>query len=397
VVDRALCHELVLGILRLQIWLDHLIDYLAGGRKLDTEVRIALRLGVFQILCLDRIPDHAAVNDSVNLVVRARKSSAKTLVNAILRKSRSASDKLTFVDEIERISVETSHPRWLIEKWSAEFGIKETEQIAGANNIPAPLAFRRTLRGKETIGVNAYRQSEFVSGCFISKSFDANLRELADRGEIYFQDEASQIVANAIELPMNGKFLDVCAAPGSKTGAVAVHFAPQSDEDHSRRLVAGDLNHQRLLFLKENLGKQGVDFVDIVEYDAAKGLPFAPEIFDVVLVDAPCSGTGTIRHNPEIRYFLSPGDFAGLQETQLDILLNASKLLKPGGTLVYSTCSLETEENEEVCSRFLSTTSEFRTVLPDVPDRFISEEQFVRTFPHRDDIDGFFIAQFTRL
>jgi len=136
--------------------------------------------------------------------------------------------------------------------------------------------------------------------------------------------------------------------------------------------------------------------VNIVQYDAERSLPFADEAFDSVLVDAPCSGTGTIRHNPEIRYFLKPDDFAELQDKQLRILKNASKLVTSGGTLVYSTCSLEREENEAVCEAFLRDNADFRLVKPNVPERFLTELGFARTFPQRDDMDGFFVAKFTR-
>jgi 16S rRNA (cytosine967-C5)-methyltransferase len=393
--DRALCHELVLGVLRRQIWLDRLIDRLAEKRKLDLEIRIALRLGIFQLLYLDKIPDHAAVNESVNLAVRARKSSAKSFANAILRKSRSVSRELITTNEIERISAETSHPQWLIEKWIGQFGVESAEQIAAANNVPAPLAFRRTLKGKNTIFENEYRKSEFVAGCFMAHLFSGDLRSLVQEGEIYFQDEASQMVAAAVDVSSEGKFLDVCAAPGGKTGAIAARLGP-SQMVKKRLFVAGDLYHQRIVFLRDNLVNQGIDYIDVVEYDAAEELPFADETFDTVLVDAPCSGTGTIRHNPEIRYFLGPSDFGELQKTQLEILRNASKVLKPGGTLVYSTCSLEREENEDVCRQFLAAASEFRTVKPNVPEKFVADEGFARTFPHRDGMDGFFIAQFAR-
>jgi 16S rRNA (cytosine967-C5)-methyltransferase len=372
-----------------------LIDQLAGRKKLDLEVRIALRLGIFQLLYLDKIPDHAAVNESVNLVVRARKASAKSFVNAVLRKSKSAKLEHDFANEFERISVETSHPQWLIEKWTTQFGVETAEQIAIANNMPAPLAFRRTVKGINAILLNEYRKSEFVPGCFIAASFDSDLRKLAEGGEIYFQDEASQMAAATIDTPSEGKFLDVCAAPGGKTGGIAARLAKDGDVK-KWQFAAGDIHHQRVIFLRDNLINQGVGVINIVEYDAAKSLPFADETFDAVLVDAPCSGTGTIRHNPEIRYFLEPNDFAKLQKTQLDILRNASKVLKPGGTLVYSTCSLEREENEEVCRQFLADASEFRTVRPSTAERLITDEDFARTFPHIDNMDGFFIARFTR-
>lgn len=162
-------------------------------------------------------------------------------------------------------------------------------------------------------------------------------------------------------------------------------------------IYAGDLHRSRAGFLKENCLKQGFLKSNIVQYDAEKLLPFADETFDCVLVDAPCSGTGTIRHNPEIRYSVQPKDLEDLSAKQLKILENASKLLKKGGRLIYSTCSLEVEENEAVIEKFLAGSANFRQKQLVLPERFLSEKGFARTFPPRDETDGFFIAQLERV
>ncbi len=389
--DRGLCHELVLGVLRRQIYLDKIIETLAGSKKLDTVVRIALRLGVYQLQFLDRIPDHSAINESVNLVQRAKKTSAKGFVNAVLRRATREKISLEFTDEIERISVEQSHPEWLVERWIGQFGIDETRRLAVANNELPALAFRFTARSSRKDARQAKR-SDNVDGCFIAEKFDPELRKLAESGEIYFQDEASQMVGAAIEVRRGERFLDVCAAPGSKTTMIAGNYGKNAS-----LIAAGDINKARVDFLSENCVNQGVESVNILQYDAEKPLPFADESFDVVLVDAPCSGTGTIRHNPEIRYFLHPDDFGELSDKQLRILENASKLVKTGGRLIYSTCSLEREENETVCERFMKGDPAFRQTVPDIEQRFITSDGFARTFPHRDHMDGFFIAIFERI
>ena len=164
----------------------------------------------------------------------------------------------------------------------------------------------------------------------------------------------------------------------------------------SAKFFAGDLHFSRLKFLKENCLRQNIDFVNIVNYDAENSLPFADGSFDAVLIDAPCSGTGTIRHNPEIRYFLEPKDFEELSGKQLRILENASKLVKRGGTLIYSTCSLEPEENESVIENFLKTGNEFEKTAPNVPAQFLTGRGFARTFPSSDNMDGFFISSLVR-
>jgi 16S rRNA (cytosine967-C5)-methyltransferase len=375
VKDRALCHELTLGVLRRQMYLDKVIGAFVS-KKLDSAVRNALRLGLYQILFLDKIPDYSAINESVNLVQKAKKTSAKGLVNAVLRKATREKVVFEYADEVERVSVETSHPRWLIEKWSAQFGFEEAEKLANSNNDAGKLEFRETARSDTTLTGHEDLQT---------------LNQLAREGKIYFQEEGSQMVAETVKLDAGQRFLDVCAAPGSKTTYIAARKGRENI-----LFAAGDLHRHRVEVLKQNCANQGVEFVNIVQFDAEVSLPFADDTFDVALVDAPCSGTGTIRHNPEIRYFLDEKDPGALSGKQLRILGNASKLIKPGGKLIYSTCSLETEENEEVSAKFLNEEPHFISIVPDVPQKFITGRGFARTFPQRDDIDGFFIAVFEK-
>ena len=389
--DSSLCHELALGSLRKQIYLDRVIAQFVGSKKLDTAVRVALRVGLYQLYFLDRVPDYSAINESVGLVQRAKKTSAKGFVNAVLRRATRERPLIKFVDEIDQISVETSHPRWLVEKWIGELGTEDTKLLAAANNEIPPPTFRLTnsLENIEPSISENWQHSRFVDGCVnISKS-DAAMRELETEGTIYFQDEASQLAAKTVYVPDDGRFLDVCAAPGGKAGLIAQRFKKSIG-----LAVAGDLHWQRVSYLRNNLIRQSVDFVNVVQYDATQPLPFGDETFDTVFVDAPCSGTGTIRHNPEIRYFLQPDDFMELFGKQLLILTNASKLVKPGGSLIYSTCSMETEENETVAKRFLTNDESFAAAVPNVDARFRTSDGFARTWPHRDKMDGFFIAEF---
>jgi len=392
-LDKGLCHEIVLGVLRRKLYLDAVIDQFSSGKKLDLAVRIALQIGLYQILFLHRIPPHSAVNESVDLVQRAKKTSAKGFVNAILRKATREATTLEFSSEIEQLSIETSHPIWLLERWINQFGLEETKALAAANNDIPKHAFRITAKGrKEKIelpeGITA---SLLVDGCFLSDTMPKSLRELAASGDIYFQDEGSQMVAATIGIPPNGRFLDVCAAPGGKTTMIAERFSGSPNQ-----IVAGDLHEKRVRFLKENCLHQGLTEINFLRYDAENAIPFADEAFDVVLVDAPCSGTGTIRSNPEIRYFLNEDDFSDLRSKQLSILKNASKSLKSGGNLVYSTCSLERDENEAVIREFLKAAPYFRLKRFEAFASFAAEDGTMRTFPHRDQMEGFFIAMLTR-
>jgi 16S rRNA (cytosine967-C5)-methyltransferase len=407
--DRALCHAMTLGVLRKKIRLDQIVQAFSKTKiaKLDVEVLNALRLGLYQLLFLDKIPDFSAINESVNLVALAKKTSAKGFVNAVLRRATREKPELKFADETERVSIETSHPRWLIENWIRQFGFDETERLAKSNNETPRLVFRLTAKsGEKTVeilrklGVDLI-ESKIVPNAWRVEKANEMLFAYAGEGKIYFQEESSQLVAETVKLQANEKFLDVCAAPGSKfTKIQDSGFRIQDSKSETGNskfkiqnfAVAGDLYEHRLRFLKQSAANQGIKNLNLAAYDAEKALPFADETFDSVLLDAPCTGTGTIRHNPEIRYFLAEKDFAELQEKQLAILKNASKTLKKGGRLVYSTCSLERVENEAVIEKFLAENAEFEKAGLDLKDEFLTAEGFARTFPPRDETDGFFIA-----
>lgn len=398
--DRALCHALTLGVLRKQIYLDRLIERLTNGKKLDSAITIVLRVGLYQLLFLNKIPAHAAINDAVNLAQAAKKTSAKGLVNAALRRfTRETPIELKFQDEIERIAVVTSHPRWLFERWIEQFGFEAAQNLAEENNKTPHSVFRLTNKSDENtveilkkLGAEIV-ESETVENAWKIYGTGEMLRLYADEGKIYFQDEGSQLVGQAVNLKEGESFLDVCAAPGSKATYVAIKNAKLKIKN---LIVAGDFYEHRIRTLQANCLKQGANFVKIVRYDAEKSLPFAETSFDAVLVDAPCSGTGTIRHNPEIRYFLRESDFGELSVKQLAILQNASKLVKPSGRLIYSTCSLEREENEAVAEKFLRENAAFEKIKPAKMERFITEAGFARTFPPTHQTDGFFVAAFEK-
>lgn len=385
--DAGLCHQLVLGVLRRKLYLDSRIREHAGAKKIDVEVLTSLRLGAYQLLELDRIPDHSAVNDSVGLVQRARKVSAKGFVNAILRRIAGEPTQSKTGGNIDEVSIELSHPRWLLERWIGQLGYEQAIAVASANNQPSRIAYRFT--GNQPNAEIEGRPSRIVDGAFTVEHLTGSLRALAAQGIIYFQDEASQLVASLITMPEGGHFLDVCASPGGKTSLVAL-------KNRTAAIIAGDIYHQRVQFLRSNCNRQGISSVCVAQYDAVVSLPFAEQAFDTVLVDAPCSGTGTIGSNPEIRYSLSPDDIDELSGKQLSILLNASKVVKSGGRLYYVTCSLEREENEEVVAAFLGRSTDF-AVAPFIADtKFLTTEGFGRTFPDRDGTDGFFVAAFMR-
>jgi len=342
--DAGLASEIVYGCLRFQGQLDFLIEQLSGRppQRLDPEVRVALRMGVFQRRWLDRVPAHAAVSESVDLVKRAGKRSSAGLVNAVLRKVRKG--PVRWPDRATELSL----PSWLLERWSAQYGAQTAEKIAAAFLEP-PATYVRIPSGIVPEGLKA--EPTEIAGCF-------RVIEGA-RGDLRVQDISSQAIVPLLELRPGLSFLDVCAAPGNKTAQAL---------ESGVRAVACDLHLSRLEGLK------GLA-CDLVVLDGTVPLPFRRR-FDRILLDAPCSGTGTLGRNPEIKWRLKPGDLAGHHARQVKLLANALEVLAPGGRLVYSTCSLEREENQAV----------LETVLGGVPQRGVTR------VPGVDAGDGFFAA-----
>jgi 16S rRNA (cytosine967-C5)-methyltransferase len=385
--DRALCHELVLGVLRRQLFLDKISEHFSKRRveSLDAAVRIALRLGHYQLRFLTRIPASAAVNESVSLVRAARLSSATAFVNAVLRRAIREAEYdpgADVSDPLEKIAVQTSHPRWLVERWASSFGLEETVALARANNTMPPVSFRVVhMRAKEVEVLAKLKEagatveaSQIVKGAWRVSGATSLLREMSGAGQIYLQDEASQLVADVMDVKRGEHVLDLCAAPGGKTTLMADRAGD------SAFIVASDRSATRMATVMATRQSHGFENIRSVILDATQPLPFPPESFDKVLIDAPCSGTGTLRANPEIRWRLKPGDFERFAEQQKRILSRAVEVLKPRGRLVYSTCSVEGEENEEV----IASLNQLKLL------------KTVRTWPQREGSDGFFMAVFEK-
>ena len=390
-LDRALCHELVLGVLRWQLLLDKIVQNFSKRRveTLDHAVRVALRLGLYQLRFLTRIPASAAVNESVSLVRHARLSSATGFVNAVLRRAirePNYDPAAEVSDPIERISVRTSHPQWLIERWVNQFGLEDAEAFAEANNVVPPTAFRVVnVRANESEVLERLRSagarvdvSRVAKGAWRVFGATSLVRELSAAGQIYLQDEASQHVAEVLDVKPGERALDLCAAPGGKTTLMA-----DRAEDHAV-IVAADRSAARMETVVATTTLQGLRSIQPLLLDAGEKLAFPASVFDKVLLDAPCSGTGTLRRNPEIRWRLAEHDIREFAETQKKFIANAAEVVKPGGRLVYSTCSVEREEDEEVIEEFVACDKRFELVSTE------------RTWPQVHGCDGFFIAQMER-
>jgi 16S rRNA (cytosine967-C5)-methyltransferase len=299
---------------------------------------------------------------------------------------------------IQKLAIETSHPRWLLERWVNAFGHEEAAAFARANNEAAPIAFRViTGRASESDVLDELRAaggvllpSVIAPDAWRIEGAGANLRKLARAGKIYLQDEASQLVAHVLDAQARARVLDVCAAPGSKT----THIATRTPE--ISLIVAGDVHEHRLRTVLEAGARQEIKTLRAVVHDAEGSLPFADGSFDRVLVDAPCTGTGTLRRNPEIRWRITDSDIHELSARQKRILSSAARMVRRGGRLVYSTCSVEPEENEDVVASFLGENAEFKPLPLNMPATLESAGASIRIWPHRQGADGFFIAALVR-
>jgi len=400
--DRALCHELVMGVLRWQLWLDRLAEYYTKRptADLDSAIRLILRLGLYQLRFLSRVPASAIVNESVNLVHRARLRSAGALVNAVLRRAArelEVDPAQALSDPIERLAVATSHPAWLIERWTKSFGIEEAEALARANNQAAPIAFRvvnQRASADEVIAKLRASGAKLVPSKIARHAWriTENRRlfsELVAGGRVYVQDEASQMVVQVLDARPGERVLDLCAAPGSKSTQIADAM------NNSGAVIASDVHAHRLWTVTETAKLHDLQNINCVVFNGLAPLPLNEHSFDRVLVDAPCSGTGTLRRNPEIRWRISADDIDDLSSRQRQLLLNAARLVKPGGRLVYSTCSVEPEEDESVVQTFLENNINFSLV--ELPfGNGLGMDGTARTWPQHHDTDGFFVASFGR-
>lgn len=333
--DAALASEIVFGVLRLQAQLDFLIQHYSGRgvAKLDFEVLLALRMGVYQLRYLDRIPPHAGVGQSVELVKSQGFRSATGFANAVLRKV--GREEIAWPSR----AVELSHPEWLLDRWDREYGAETTALIARANLRP-PETYVRIPRGSE-VPPDVMVELTEIPGCY---------RLVAGEADGFrIQDIGSQSVVPLLDLAPGQTFLDLCAAPGNKTAQAL---------ESGVHAVACDFHAKRVEMLKP-LG------VHVVHLDGTRPLPFGRR-FDRILLDAPCSGTGTLARNPEIKWRLQPEDILDLHRRQGALLRNALEVLAPGGVLVYSTCSLEREENDGVVEALGLTPDQVMRRIPGV-------------------------------
>ncbi len=411
--DRSFIYALVYGVLRWRERLDYIIAHFSksGMDKIRPDILDILRMGIFQILYMDRIPASAAVNTSVNLAKETGAGSPVCgFVNGLLRNVLRNQENIAFPnpekEPVSALSIGESFPRWLVERWMSRFGYEESQRICQALNTPAPLTIRtNTLKiTREKLMDSLRTEVEHAEpgmytaeGILLSGQMPSVPKIKAfQEGWFQVQDEAAQLVTRMLNPKPGEHILDACAGLGGKTGHIAQMMENQG------KILAMDNSREKLSSLKAEMERLGISIVTDCEYDLNKK-PDADKfgMFDRVLLDAPCSGLGVIRRNPDTKWAVSEKNPARYKDRQIRFLHHLADLVKPNGLLVYAVCSTETEENEAVVSAFLKKHAEFRVEknLPGLPEKALSlltSEGYLRTFPHLHHTDGFFSVCFRR-
>ena len=392
--DRGLVQELTYGVVRRQSTLDWLIARKTPGRTQKLTLQILLRLGLYQLFYLDRIPDHAAVNETVDLAKQLGFGPQAGFVNALLRgylREREITEQQLEQLRVENPPLACSHPEWLFNRWETRWGRPSAVQLMDWNNQPPPTFARINLLRSEPATLTAQWQTEGVAfepvhadwapdGTLYRLISHPHLTDLDSfkRGFFYVQDPSTLLAVHLLAPKPGEQIQDLCAAPGGKTVFIAQQM------ENRGQLVARDVHPDRLKLVQENCARLGVTCVATGQTDDAPVASDSP-LFDRILVDAPCSNSGVMRRRVDLRWRIRPEELVRLQADQIQLLRKAAPQVKPGGTLTYSTCSLEPEENEEVLRLFLQEHSGFQVQ---------AERQLV---PFKEGFDGAYVASLTRI
>jgi 16S rRNA (cytosine967-C5)-methyltransferase len=391
--DRRLAHELAAGVLRQRSVLDsHLAPLVPGGwSSVAPELQDILRLGAYQLTTLDRVPSHAAVDTSVELAKANGGARPAAFVNAVLRRlAGKPTAPLPAGDAGERVAAEHSHPIWLVRRWVDQFGIDAAERLLGWNNTRPRLALQPARRDVESLaalwraaGIEV-EAAPYGAGLVTDVTRPSDLPGFAE-GDFIVQDPAQALLGRFADLPEGSLVYDACAAPGGKTIALG---------RHAKAVVAGEVGRARATRLAENVRRAGSGREHVIVADARR-----PPIrqAEVVLLDAPCLGTGTFARHPDARWRVTPAALGSLAQLQSELLERTAALVPPGGLLIYSTCSLEPEENGAQVQRFLAGCPDFsREVTKAVPAELLSSDGDLMVLPHQHDMDGAFAARLRR-
>lgn len=412
-IDRAFTTELVYGTLRSLMTLDWTISQFLKKplKSLTPWIRNILRLSLYQITFMDKVPVSAAVNEGTELAKRYGHQGTVRFVNGVLRNISRNLDNLSYpslqAEPVKHIAVKYSHPEWLVEKWLGEFGLEETIKLCQANNENPPNVVRtNTLKiTREALieklqdeGVESEKTSYAPEGLIIKNSSSFGSLNAFRQGYLQPQDESSMLVATVVNPQKEELVIDACSAPGGKTTHLAQIMG------NTGKIIAADIYQHKMGLVKENARRLGITNIELVQVDARNLSQKYANQAHKVLVDAPCSGLGVLRRKPDSRWRKDPQQIIELQVLQQEILQQAAKCVASGGVLVYSTCSIAPEENINNVKRFLELNQEF--ALSDLTDLLPGalldfkdlhpEQGFIQLLPHVHGMDGFFIARFEK-
>lgn len=405
--DRALITEIVYGVLRLQNRLDFVIKQYSRlpVEKMDEEVLLALRIALYQILYLDRIPESAAVNETINAIKGMTNRGAIGFVNGLLRNIIRSKNKIKFPGPEEMRSYLTnylSHPEWLVNYWMKVYGVKNTIKLCKYNNRPADLVIRiNTLKYNSEEVLDAYSGNNIqlkktgIPDTYLVQNFN-NVEELPlyEEGGFIVQGPAAALAGHILNPEPGMKILDMAAAPGVKTTHLAALM------DNKGEITALDIYDHKLDLIRENCKRLGVDIVKTIKQDSS--IYETAERFDMILLDAPCSGLGLIRQKPEIRWTKSMKDIEILSDIQYDMLKNAVKLLKKSGILLYCTCTLTREENQKNIDNIINIFKDKLEIMDiendllrlNIDNKYSAfENGYLELFPPENNTEGFFLAK----
>jgi 16S rRNA (cytosine967-C5)-methyltransferase len=405
--ERALMTELVYGVLRWQGRLDWHIDRLSSVKpaKVNPSVRLLLRLALYQILFLDRVPSHASVNETVKMAKGSQPSHVVGFVNAILREAIRRESRWTFPSMEEDpegcLAVATSHPPWLVRRLLQQYGFDEARKICEANNSVAPMVLRvNTLAATASEVLKWLEEQEIAASPspYLPEAVrisglrrDVSHLEIFRKGWVQVQDEASQLVSLLASPRPGERVMDLCAGFGGKSTHLAILM------ENRGKITAVDKSAWKLEDLRENAARQGVDIIDTHACDALDLSPEGAGTYDRVILDAPCTGSGTIRRNPDIKWRCHPKDPFRSSRVQSSLLDHAALFVNPGGVLIYSTCSIFDEESTQVAAQFGESHPEWsrEPAVDFIPEscRPFEDGPYLRTWPHRHGTDGFFVAR----
>lgn len=403
--DRGLATEIIYGVIENKYYIDYMIDKLSKVKtnKMEIYVKTLLRMGIYQIMFLNSISDYAAVNETVNLA-KKKNSKVSGFINGILRnviRQKEEIGKVKTKDDVDYLSIKYSYDKWMIRNWMIHFGKEFTEELLEANN-ERPNIYLRTntlkitrdelIKKLEKQNIKAEKVNVVEEAIKVEHLKDIENNSLYKEGLFTVQDVSSMLVGKVMNPKENSLVLDVCSAPGGKTTHMATLM------NNTGQVVSRDIYDHKLKLIKAASKRLGLTNVDVEEFDGMKLDRESIAKFDYVLADVPCSGLGIIRRKPEIKY-KEKEEFRQLPPIQKKILENASKYVKVGGTLIYSTCTIQDSENIDVVNEFLQKNKNFELVpIKEVNvDLENQEKGYMKIYPNVHDMDGFFISKLIRV